>query len=154
MIRVLIADDQKRRREGLAMLLGLLDGIEVVGTAVDGEEAWRQARSEPPDVVLMDLHMPRVDGVEATRAICARAAADPGVVLTTYADDDSVFRALQAGARGFLTKDAGADEIQRGDRLGRRGPGPARPVGAAAPARGAAPAPARAPGPARCPTTA
>jgi DNA-binding NarL/FixJ family response regulator len=112
MIRVLIADDQKVVRDGLAMLLGLLDGIEVVGTAVDGADAVRQAATLHPDIVLMDLNMPGVDGVEATRQIMSTASPTRVVVLTTYADDDWVFRALQAGARGFLTKDAGAEEIR------------------------------------------
>ena len=112
-IRVLIADDQKVVRDGLAMLLGLLDGIEVVGTAVDGADALRQAAEVDPDVVLMDLNMPTVDGVEATRRLVESASRARVVVLTTYADDDWVFRALQAGARGFLTKDAGAEEIQQ-----------------------------------------
>lgn len=112
-IRVLIADDQKVVRDGLAMLLGLLDGIEVVGTAVDGGDAVRQALSLDPDVVLMDLSMPTVDGVEATRRLGEAGARSRVVVLTTYADDDWVFRALQAGARGFLTKDAGAAEIEQ-----------------------------------------
>jgi DNA-binding NarL/FixJ family response regulator len=111
-IRVLIADDQKVVRDGLAMLLGLLDGIEVVGTAVDGADAVRQAADLAPDVVLMDLNMPTMDGVEATRQIVSGGAPTQVVVLTTYADDDWVFRALQAGARGFLTKDAGAEEIR------------------------------------------
>ena len=110
-LRVLVADDQKVVRDGLAMMLGLLDGIEVVGTAVDGEDAVRQALSLDPDVVLMDLSMPRVDGVEATRRLAELGTRARVVVLTTYADDDWVFRALQAGARGFLTKDAGAEEI-------------------------------------------
>jgi DNA-binding NarL/FixJ family response regulator len=112
-IRVLIADDQKVVRDGLAMLLGLLDGIEVVGTAVDGDDAVRQALTSDPDVVLMDLNMPNVDGVEATRRLVDHAVRARVVVLTTYADDDWVFRALQAGARGFLTKDAGAAEIEQ-----------------------------------------
>jgi DNA-binding NarL/FixJ family response regulator len=111
--RVLIADDQKVVRDGLAMLLGLLDGIEVVGTAVDGADAVRQALSTDPDIVLMDLNMPTVDGVEATRRLVEAGARARVVVLTTYADDDWVFRALQAGARGFLTKDAGAAEIEQ-----------------------------------------
>jgi DNA-binding NarL/FixJ family response regulator len=110
MIRVLIADDQKVVRDGLAMLLGLLDGIEVVGVAIDGADAVRQAAALDPDVVLMDLNMPNVDGVEATRQLLGTRA--KVVVLTTYADDDWVFRALQAGARGFLTKDAGAEQIR------------------------------------------
>jgi DNA-binding NarL/FixJ family response regulator len=112
-IRVLIADDQKVVRDGLAMLLGLLDGIEVIGTAVDGADAVRQATTLDPDVVLMDLSMPTVDGVEATRRLTEAGARARVVVLTTYADDDWVFRALQAGARGFLTKDAGAPEIEQ-----------------------------------------
>jgi DNA-binding NarL/FixJ family response regulator len=112
-IRVLVADDQKVVRDGLAMLLGLLDGIEVVGTAVDGADAVRQALAADPDIVLMDLNMPTVDGVEATRRLVEQGARARVVVLTTYADDDWVFRALQAGARGFLTKDAGAQEIEQ-----------------------------------------
>jgi DNA-binding NarL/FixJ family response regulator len=110
-VRVLIADDQAIVRDGLAGLLGLLGGITVVGTAVDGAEAIEQARAVQPDVVLMDLNMPLVDGVAATRAILADNPRTRVVVLTTYSDDRSVFDALQAGARGFLTKDAGADEI-------------------------------------------
>ena len=113
MIRVLVADDQKVVRDGLAMLLGLLDGIEVIGTAVDGADAVRQALAADPDIVLMDLNMPTVDGVEATRRLVEAGARARVVVLTTYADDDWVFRALQAGARGFLTKDAGAEEIEQ-----------------------------------------
>jgi DNA-binding NarL/FixJ family response regulator len=112
-IRVLIADDQKVVRDGLAMLLGLLDGIEVIGTAIDGADAVRQALAADPDIVLMDLSMPTVDGVEATRRLVGAGARARVVVLTTYADDDWVFRALSAGARGFLTKDAGAAEIEQ-----------------------------------------
>jgi DNA-binding NarL/FixJ family response regulator len=110
---VLVADDQKVVRDGLAMLLGLLDGIEVIGTAVDGADAVRQALAVEPDIVLMDHNLPTVDGVEATRRLVEAGARARVVVLTTYADDDWVFRALQAGARGFLTKDAGAEEIQQ-----------------------------------------
>jgi DNA-binding NarL/FixJ family response regulator len=110
-VRVLVADDQKIVRDGLATMLGLLGGIEVVGTAVDGADAVRQVASLDPDVVLMDLSMPTMDGVEATRRLTEAGRRARVVVLTTYADDDWVFRALQAGARGFLTKDAGADEI-------------------------------------------
>ena len=112
-VRVPIADDQKVVRDGLAMLLGLLDGIEVIGTAVDGADAVRQATTADPDIVRMDLNMPTVDGVEATRRLTEAGARARVVVLTTYADDDWVFRALQAGARGFLTKDAGAAEIEQ-----------------------------------------
>jgi DNA-binding NarL/FixJ family response regulator len=111
--RVVVADDQRVVREGLAMLLRLLPGIEVVGTARDGEEALALVEELTPDVVLMDLRMPRCDGVEATRRLRERGSATRVVVLTTYADDRSVVDALQAGARGFLTKDAGAEEIQQ-----------------------------------------
>ncbi|MFI9330867.1 response regulator [Kitasatospora sp. NPDC052868] len=111
--RVLVADDQTVVREGIVMLLGLLPGIEVVGAAADGEEAVALVERYHPDVVLMDLRMPRVDGVEATRRIRAAHPETEVVVLTTYADDDSLFPALQAGARGYLTKDAGGEEIAR-----------------------------------------
>src|SRR6266566_142202 len=111
--RVVVADDQRVVREGLAMLLRLLPEIEVVGTARDGEEALALVEELTPDVVLMDLRMPRCDGVEATRRLRERGSATRVVVLTTYADDRSVVDALQAGARGFLTKDAGAEEIQQ-----------------------------------------
>ena len=112
-VRVLVADDQKVVREGIVMLLGLLPGIEVVGAAADGEEAVALAAEHRPDVVLMDLRMPRCDGVEATRRIRSAQPGTEVVVLTTYADDDSLFPALAAGARGYLTKDAGAEEIAK-----------------------------------------
>jgi DNA-binding NarL/FixJ family response regulator len=113
MTRVLVADDQTVVREGIVMLLGLLPGIEVVGAAADGEEAVRLVGELGPEVVLMDLRMPRCDGVEATRRIRAEYPGTQVVVLTTYADDNSLFPALRAGARGYLTKDAGGDEIVR-----------------------------------------
>ena len=112
-LRVLAADDQRVVREGLALLLSLLPGVDVAGTAADGEEALALAAKLKPDVVLMDLRMPGMGGVEATRRL---RAADPSVsviVLTTYADDHSVVSALQAGAIGYLTKDAGPDEIRQ-----------------------------------------
>ncbi|MGC4949572.1 response regulator [Streptomyces sp. DT224] len=111
--RVVVADDQAVVREGIVMLLGLLPGIEVVGSAKDGEEAVAQVAEHAPDVVLMDLRMPRCDGVEATRRIREEFPGTQVVVLTTFADDDSLFPALRAGARGYLTKDAGGDEIVR-----------------------------------------
>jgi DNA-binding NarL/FixJ family response regulator len=111
--RVVVADDQRVVREGLAVLLRLLPGVEVVGMARDGEEALALVERLAPDVVLMDLRMPRCDGVEATRRLRERGSATRVVVLTTYADDRSVVDALRAGARGFLTKDAGAEEIER-----------------------------------------
>jgi DNA-binding NarL/FixJ family response regulator len=112
-IRVLIADDQKIVREGLVTLIGLLPGITVVGAATDGDDAVRQALELEPDVVLMDLNMPRCNGVEATGRLRRLRPDILVVVLTTYSDDAWVFSALQAGARGFLTKDAGAEEIRR-----------------------------------------
>jgi len=111
-IRVLLADDQRVVREGLGTLLGLLEGIELVGTAADGEEAVALAAQHDPDVVLMDLRMPRVDGIEAIRRLSARGERPAAIALTTYADDASVLGALRAGARGYLTKDAGAEEIR------------------------------------------
>ena len=110
-VRVLVADDQKVVRDGLSLLLGLLPGVEVVGTAVDGTDAVRQAVAVLPDVVLMDLSMPNCDGVEATRLIASQQPGVRVVVLTAFSDDDSVFAALRAGARGYLTKNAGAGEI-------------------------------------------
>ncbi|UKW33493.1 response regulator transcription factor [Streptomyces sp. TYQ1024] len=95
------------------MLLGLLPGIEVIGSAGDGLEAVRLVAEHAPDVVLMDLRMPRCDGVEATRRIRENHPDTQVVVLTTFGDDDSLFPALQAGARGYLTKDAGGKEILR-----------------------------------------
>jgi DNA-binding NarL/FixJ family response regulator len=112
-VRVLAADDQRVVREGLAMLLGLLPDVEVVGTAADGEEVLALAAELRPDVILMDLRMPRMDGVEATRRLRERDPDVKVVVLTTYADDRSVLDALRAGALGYLTKDAGAAEIQQ-----------------------------------------
>jgi DNA-binding NarL/FixJ family response regulator len=112
MIRVLIADDQRVVREGLAMVLGLLPGVEVVGTACDGYEAVDLAVRLRPDVVLMDLRMPRCDGTEAIRLLRERAPGIRVVVLTTYADDRSVIDALQSGARGYLTKNAGGPQIR------------------------------------------
>ncbi|MEV5958712.1 response regulator transcription factor [Streptomyces sp. NPDC051987] len=111
--RVVVADDQTVVREGIVMLLGLLPGVEVVGAAGDGEEAVRLVAELAPDVVLMDLRMPRCDGVEATRRIRSEYPGTQVVVLTTFADDESLFPALRAGARGYLTKDAGGDEIVR-----------------------------------------
>jgi DNA-binding NarL/FixJ family response regulator len=113
MTSVVLADDQRVVREGLATLLGLLQGIEVLGAASDGEEVIALVERLRPDVVLMDLRMPRCDGVEATRRLREHAPESKVIVLTTYADDRSVLEALRAGARGFLTKDAGAEEIER-----------------------------------------
>jgi DNA-binding NarL/FixJ family response regulator len=112
-LRVVLADDQTVVREGLVTLLGLLPGVEVVGAGADGLEAVSLVAELDPDVLLIDLKMPRCDGVEATRQVRARHPRTEVVVLTTYADDDSVLNALRAGARGFLTKDADAEAIAR-----------------------------------------
>ena len=111
MIRVLVADDQRVVREGLVLLLGLIDDLEVVGAAADGAEAVGSAVEREADVVLMDLRMPGTDGVAATRELAARRPEARVLILTTYADDASVFPALQAGARGYLTKDTGAEAL-------------------------------------------
>ena len=113
-MRVLIADDQRVVREGLATIVGAFPDTEVVGLAGDGEEALELVEAHAPDVVLMDLRMPRLDGVEATRRLHEHHRDVPVVVLTTYADDDSIVAALSAGAVGYLTKDADRDDIRRG----------------------------------------
>ena len=112
-IRVVVVDDQTLVREGLVTLLRLTAGIDVVGSAGDGEAALEAARLQRADVVLMDLRMPRLDGVEATKRIVASLPNTRVIVLTTYDDDASVFAALKAGARGYLTKDSDAADIQR-----------------------------------------
>jgi DNA-binding NarL/FixJ family response regulator len=111
-IRVLVADDQRVVRDGLAMLVGLIDGAEIVATAGDGAEAVRLAEAHHPDVILMDLRMPGTDGVTATAQLREQLPAARVLVLTTYADQDAIVPALQAGARGYLTKDASAEEIE------------------------------------------
>jgi DNA-binding NarL/FixJ family response regulator len=112
-IKVLVVDDQRIVREGLALLLRTTQGVEPVGAAENGRHALDLVRELEPDVVLMDLRMPELDGVEATRAIREAHPAVQVIVLTTYSDDESVFAALRAGARGYLTKDAEADELAR-----------------------------------------
>jgi DNA-binding NarL/FixJ family response regulator len=112
-LRVVLADDQAVVREGLVTLLGLLPGVEVVGAAADGLAALALVAEHHPDVVLVDLRMPRCDGVETTERIRAEHPGTEVVVLTTYADDESLLAALRAGARGFLTKDADAEAIAR-----------------------------------------
>jgi DNA-binding NarL/FixJ family response regulator len=112
-MRVVVADDQTVVREGLVTLLGTMSGVEVVGSAADGEEAVAVVRTERPDVVLVDLRMPRLDGAAATRVIREEMPATQVVVLTTYADDESIVGALRAGAIGYLTKDATREDIMR-----------------------------------------
>jgi len=112
-VTVLVADDQSAVREGLVLLLGTLPGIVVAGQAADGETAVELVAALHPQVALMDLNMPGCDGVEATRRITAEHPDTRVVVLTTYADDESIIGALQAGALGYLTKDATRAEIGR-----------------------------------------
>ncbi len=112
-VTVVVADDQSAVREGLVLLLGTLPGIDVVGQAGDGEAALAAVAELAPQVVLMDLNMPGCDGVEATRRVRAGFPSTRVVVLTTYSDDDSIIGALQAGALGYLTKDATRAEIGR-----------------------------------------
>ena len=112
-VTVVVADDQAAVREGLVLLLGTLPGITVAGQAEDGAAAVETVAATHPQVVLMDLNMPRLDGVAATRRIRADHPQTQVVVLTTYADDESIIGALQAGALGYLTKDATRAEIGR-----------------------------------------
>jgi DNA-binding NarL/FixJ family response regulator len=112
-VRVMVVDDQALVREGLMTLLETASDIKPVAAASDGEEAVELSARHRPDVVLMDLRMPKLDGVEATRRIRAAQPDTEVVVLTTHADEASILDALQAGARGYLTKDAGIAEISR-----------------------------------------
>jgi DNA-binding NarL/FixJ family response regulator len=112
-IRVVVADDQAAVRDGLVALLSVTAGVEVVGEAADGAAAVAAAEALRPDVVLMDLRMPGVDGVEATRRIGQGVPGVRVVVLTTHADDASILKALRAGATGYLTKESGRAEIAR-----------------------------------------
>ena len=122
-IRVLVADDQDLVRTGLSLILGTLDGIEVVAEAADGEEAVRLGRELRPDVVLMDIRMPLLDGVEATRRLAGPGVTDPVavVVITTFDLDEYVHGALCAGAIGFLLKDAGPELLGEAVRAAARG---------------------------------
>ena len=118
-VRVLLADDQTLVRSGFRSLLERTDGIEIVGEASDGAEALEQARATRPDVVLMDIRMPVMDGIEATRRIVAdRRLADVRVIiLTTFEHDEYVFQALHAGASGFLLKDVEPDDLREAVRV-------------------------------------
>jgi DNA-binding NarL/FixJ family response regulator len=110
-LRIVVADDQASVREGLVVLLGLLPDIEVVGAASNGEEALELVAGQHPDVILLDLHMPVLDGIETTRRLTGEHPEVAVVILTTYADDTSILSALQAGARSYLTKDADRADI-------------------------------------------
>jgi DNA-binding NarL/FixJ family response regulator len=110
-LRIVIADDQASVREGLVVLLDGLPGIDVVGAAADGEQALGLVAEHHPDAILLDLHMPVLDGIGTTRRLAAEHPGVAVVILTTYADDESVLEALQAGARSYLTKDADRADI-------------------------------------------
>ena len=127
MIRVLLADDHGVIRDGLGRLIAALDDIELVGAAVDGEDAVARARVTSPDVVLMDLEMPRVDGIEATRRITAELPDTAVLVLTSFSDRKRILGALNAGACGYLLKDAASDEVAEGIRAAARGESPLDP---------------------------
>jgi DNA-binding NarL/FixJ family response regulator len=127
MISVLIADDHGVIRDGLGRLIDALEDIELAGTAVDGAEAVERSRELAPDVVLMDLDMPRMDGIEATRLITAERPGTAVLVLTSFSDRARILGALSAGACGYLLKDASSDEVADGIRAASRGESPLDP---------------------------
>ncbi|HSI98269.1 MAG TPA: response regulator transcription factor [Gaiellaceae bacterium] len=132
MIRVVIADDHAVVRTGLVQLVATFDGVELVGAAANGEEAVALSAEREPDVVLMDLEMPALDGIEATRRI---KAAQPGVavvVLTSFSDRERILRAIDAGAAGYLLKDAEPQELAKAIEAAARGDAPLDPKAARA----------------------
>jgi DNA-binding NarL/FixJ family response regulator len=129
-LRVVLVDDHAVVRRGLADLLSSAPDLDVVGTASDGEEAQAVVRAERPDVVVMDLQMPGTDGVEATRAIGAALPDLPVVVLTSFSDRSRIVDALDAGAVGYLLKDADPDDVIEGVRAVARGESPLHPKAA------------------------
>lgn len=131
-IRVVLVDDHAVIRAGLAQLIATADDIEVVGQAADGAAAIEQARALKPDVVLMDLQMPGVDGVAATREIVAAGIGVDVLVLTSYSDNERILDALDAGAVGYLLKDADPDDVLTGIRAVTRGESPIHPKAARA----------------------
>jgi DNA-binding NarL/FixJ family response regulator len=112
-VRIVVADDHPIVRDGLRALVEASPGIELIGEATNGEEVVELARKVRPDVVLMDLAMPGRNGIEATREIASNGWASAVLILTMFADDESIFAAMRAGARGYLLKDAGHDEMRR-----------------------------------------
>ena len=120
-IRVVVVDDHQIVREGLATLLGALDGIDVVGTAADGRDAVHVVTESAPDVVVMDIQMPQLDGIEATRMITGRQPDVRVVMLTMNEDDETVLSAIRAGASGYLLKGSGAEEVQNAIRAAASG---------------------------------
>lgn len=151
-IRVLIADDQQMVRQGFTVLLNANPGIEVIGQAVDGLDAVRQVAELAPDVVLMDIRMPELGGIEATRRITTDTPHIKVLVLTTFDLDEYVYEALRAGASGFLLKDASADQLAEAVRVVAMRRRPSRPGHHASPHRRVLPPrlhPARSPQAAR-----
>ncbi len=120
-VRVLVVDDQRLVREGIASLLDIQPGIEVIGTAANGHEAVAQAEALAPDVVLMDVRMPEMDGVEATALLTRRTPACQVVMLTTFDDEEYVVQALRAGAAGYLLKDLPAAQLAEAVRMAHAG---------------------------------
>ena len=143
-LRIVVADDQRAVREALATVLDAEPGFAVVGLAADGEEAVELAHRFSPEVVLMDLRMPNVDGVTATRRLATELPDVKVVVLTTFADDVSILAALEAGASGFLTKDAGREQIALAVRSAAAGQAVLDPIAQASLTRAASPPVARA----------
>ncbi len=131
-ITIVIADDHKVVRTGLEQLIRTFDDVELVGSACDGEEAVACCRSTTPDVALLDLAMPVTDGIEATRRIRAASPTTQVVAFTSFSDRDRILRALDAGAIGYLLKDAEPDELHRGIRAAARGEAPLAPKAAVA----------------------
>jgi DNA-binding NarL/FixJ family response regulator len=127
MIRVLLADDHGVIRDGLGRLISSLEDIELVGTAADGVEAVALAAELAPDVVLMDLDMPRLDGIEATRQVLADHPQTAVLVLTSFSDRPRILGAIEAGACGYLLKDVAADDVAEGIRAAARGESPIDP---------------------------
>jgi DNA-binding NarL/FixJ family response regulator len=127
MIRLLIADDHPLVRNALTQLLGAVEDIEVVATTANGREAVTMAVETSPDVVLMDLEMPLLNGIEATRELIAADPSARVVILTTFSDRENIMGALDAGALGYLLKDAEPEEIIRGVRSAARGDSPLAP---------------------------
>jgi DNA-binding NarL/FixJ family response regulator len=120
-IKVVVVDDHQIVRDGLVALLGALDGIDVVGSATDGREALHVVAETEPDVVVMDIQMPHLDGIEATRFITGRHPGVRVVMLTMNEDDDTVLSAIRAGASGYLLKGSGADEVHNAVRAAAAG---------------------------------
>ena len=119
-IRVLVVDDQQLIREGIASLLNIQEGITVVGTATNGQEAVAQAQALAPDMILMDVHMPIMDGIAATERTLHFLPECQVLMLTTFDDDDFIVRSLQAGACGYLLKDIPSDDLAQAVRLAHR----------------------------------